>query len=282
MRTRTLLLAPAVAMLAAAVPALASDPSSGTVSKAAPKFEWKGTSNAYGVYPLHGTAGPEFGSDQPCEAPACDAFALEVADQDLLTLTADNVAAEGPGGDFIEMDVVQPDGEVIYSKSAEDAPVIVKIKNAPKGAYEVRVYVNQPAHTDGSFNASALLGTATKPAPAPAAPAPGQPAPAPAPAAPAAEPAATLSLKTKSASAKKVKKSLKLSLGSSKPVTNVQASIKKGTKVLGTAKLASMGTSGKVALKLKKALKKGSYTIAITANDGGRTVGLSAKLAVKK
>jgi hypothetical protein len=266
--------------MAAAVPALASDPATGTVSTASPKVEWTGTSNAYGVYPLQGLASGQAGQGGPCEQPACDTFALEVADQANLTLTADNNSADGPGSDSVQMDVTMPDGTVVYTQSEPDKPVLVRLKNAAKGSYTIDVWVNQRADADGTFKASAVLGS-TAPAPAPSAtPAPGgQPAPAPAPAQ---EPAATLSLKTTKASAKKVKKALKLSIGSSKPVTDVQASLKKGSKVLGSAKLASMGTSGTLKLKLKKVLKKGAYTVVLTAKDGDRSVGLTAKLTVKK
>ena len=279
MRPRILLLAPAAVALGAAIPALASEPESGTVSNSSPKVEWTGTSNAYGVYPLQGLASGQGGQGGPCQQPACDTFTLEVADQANLTLTADNNSADGPGSDSVQMDVVKPDGETIYTQSEADKPVLVKLKNAAKGSYTINVWVNQRAGTDGSFKASAVLGSAA-PAPAPAPPAPGgqpQPQPQPGP-----EPAATLSLKTKKASAKKVKKALKLSIGSTKPVTDVRASLKKGAKVLGTAKLASMGTSATLKLKLKKALKKGAYTVEIAANDGGRTVGLKAKLTLKK
>lgn len=277
---RPLFVTPALAALAAAaVPALATEPGEGTVSKANPKVEWTGESNAYGVYPIHGIAQ----AGEPCSAPACDSFTLEVADQDTLTLTADNDATGGPGSDSVEMDVVTPGGETIYTQSAPDEPVTVKIKNAAKGTYTVNVLVNQPANVSGAFKASAVLGAVSK-APAPPAPS-GQPAPSgggqPAPA-PAQEPAATLSLKTKKASAKKVKKKLTLTIGASKPVTDVQATFKKGSKTLGTAKLASLGSSGKLAFKLKKALKKGAYTVLISAKDGDRAVGLKSKLTVKK
>ena len=277
MRMRTLLVPPAiVALAAAAVPALAAEPSEGTVSKANPKVEWTGTSNAYGVYPIHGIAQ----AGEPCSAPACDSFTLEVADQDTLTLTADNDATGGPGSDSVEMDVVTPAGETIYTQSAADAPVVVKIKNAAKGTYTVNILVNQPANVSGTFKASAVLGAATKPAaPLPATPPTTAETPAPAPAT---APAASLSMTTKSVSAKKSKKKLTLAIGATKPVTDVTASLKKGSKTLGTAKLASLGTSGKLVFKLKKALKKGSYTVAISAKDGTQAVGLSAKLAVKK
>lgn len=277
MRMRTLLVPPAiVALAAAAVPALAAEPSEGTVSKANPKVEWTGTSNAYGVYPIHGIAQ----AGEPCAAPACDSFTLEVADQDTLTLTADNDATGGPGSDSVEMDVVTPSGETIYTQSAADAPVVVKIKNAAKGSYTVNVLVNQPANVSGTFKASAVLGAVTKPAaPLPEAPPTNVDAPAPAPAA---EPAASLSLATKSASAKKSKKKLTLKVGASKTVTDVTASLKKGSKTLGTAKLASLGTSGKLVFKLKKKLKKGAYTVLISAKDGDRAVGLKSKLTVKK
>lgn len=55
MQMRILLLAP-VALMAGAIPALASDPATGTVSNASPTVAWTGSSNAYGVYPIHSVA----------------------------------------------------------------------------------------------------------------------------------------------------------------------------------------------------------------------------------
>lgn len=274
MRTRSLLLALGATLPVAAVPALASTPSSGTVSTASPTFEWTGTSNAYLIKPLQTLVTSNAGQGGPCEAPYCDTFTLEVADQADLKLTADNVDDGGPGADSIQMDVLRPDGTTLYVQGEDGAPIVARIKKAATGSYGIQVWVNQPTTQDGTFHASAVLGSTTTPAPA-------SPQPAPAPP-PAGVPAATLSLKTSKASAKKVGKALKLSIGSSKPVTDVRVALKKGKTVLGTAKLASMGTSGTLKLKLKKALKKGAYTVAVVARDGDRDVGLTARLTVKK
>src|SRR5215210_2763580 len=107
-RARTILCAGAATALAAAVPAFASDPESGTVSLAAPQVEWTGDSNGYGYYPIHSITG-----EGQCQAPVCDSFELEVADVANLTLTVDNNAANGPGTDVVQVDVVKPDGDKV-------------------------------------------------------------------------------------------------------------------------------------------------------------------------
>jgi hypothetical protein len=271
----TLSAAACAALTIAVVPALASDPSSGTVSNAAPTAEWTGSSNGYGYYPLH-SIGQQ---GEPCQAPVCDTYTLTVADQATLTLTADNNTASGPGSDSVELDVVKPDGTIVYTESAADKPVVVKIKNAAKGDYELHVIVNEQAQNDGTYKASAVLGNGPAPVAPAATPAPAAPAPAPAPA----QAAATLTLNTKKASAKKAKKGLKLSVSASSPVTDVVAKLLKGKKAIGSGKLARIDGTGSVSVKAKK-LKKGTYTVALTAKDAGtgQAVGLQAKLKVVK
>ena len=91
--------------------------------------------------------------------------------------------AGGPGSDSIELDVVKPDGTTIYTASEADKPVVVKLKKAAVGTYQLQVYVNQHAGTDGTYDASAVFGTGPAPA---ATPAPGgnpEPGATPAPAA---------------------------------------------------------------------------------------------------
>jgi hypothetical protein len=274
-----LALVPIAAALAAAVPALAADPSGGKVSKDAPKVTWTGAAPGYGYFPLHGIA-----QDENCQAPSCDPFTLEVVDSADLTLVATNTGATpNVGGDFIEIDVVKPDGTIIYTSSEEDKAATVKIKAAPKGSYEVRVISNDDAAAGGEYEASASLNTGAAPSGGAAAPVPGAtPAPSASPAPSSGAPAATLSLRTKKASARKSRKSLKLSVSTTRPVTGLTAALRKGSKVLATGRLAKLDGAGTVTLKVKRALKAGSYTVALTANDGSRKVGLTAKIKITK
>ena len=277
-RLRTFLLVLAIGALAA-VPTLASSPASGKVSFAAPSISWTGSAPGYGYYPVHGIGQ----AGEPCQAPACDSFTLTVEDVGNLTLTADNGKGTGPGSDSVEMDVTKPDGTTIYTQSAADAPVTVKIKAAPKGDYTVAIITNDNA-SGGAFQASASLVNPAAPAPAPsgtpgASPTPPGSAPAPAPG----TPAATLTLKTKKASAKKSKKGIKLAVSTSKPVDNLVATLFKGKKALGKGTLAKLDASGTVVVKVKK-LKKGAYTIALDAKDrsSGQAVGLRKAFKVTK
>ncbi len=272
----------AAALTSAAIPALASEPESGTVSTASPKVEWAGESTGYGVYPLHSVAGSE-APDRPCEQPYCDSFALTVADSSNLSLQADNTAVNGPGGDFVELDVVKPDGSVQYTQSGQDQPASVKIKNAPKGDYEIRVWTNERAGSDGSFTASATLGTVTA-APGPQQPSSPQQPQQVAPQQPAQpQPSPTISLVTKKLSARKAKRAPKVTIKSSGPVTQVVAALSKGKKKIGTAKRASLNGAAALKFKAKKKLKKGTYTLVVNAKDAqGRAIGLRAKLKVTR
>jgi hypothetical protein len=274
-RSTALVLASA---LVAAVPAFAADPGEGTVSKAAPKVAWTGQSVNGGATTIPAVAN----SGAPaCVSPSCDTFNLTVADSADLTVTAD---APDTGG-FLMIQIVKPDGETVYSSGAEgETGNKVRIKKAPTGAYEVQIAANALNPVD--YSASAELAVAAAPAPAgtpaPAPqPAPGGEQPAPAPA-PATEPSASLGLKTRSLSAKRARKAPKLVITSDRAVTDVTAQIRKGAKVLGTAKLATLNGTATVKVKLRKAIKRGKYAVVLGAKQGTRTVGLTAKLTVKR
>jgi hypothetical protein len=274
-RARTILTAGVgLALVAASVPAFASDPESGKVSVASPQFEWTGTSNGYGYYPIHSVTG-----EGSCQAPVCDTFELEVADQANLTLTVDNNAANGPGTDVVQVDVTKPDGDTVQTGGTDAKPTVVKIKNAAKGKYTIEVTTNEQPQNDGSYKGVAVLGNPAPASPPPATTPPPSSTPAPAPPAP----AASLSLTTRKASAKKSRKGLKLAVGTSKPVKDFVAQLVKGKKVVGKGKLAQLASKGTVKLKTKK-LKPGSYVVALTATDAssGQKVGLRAKFRVVK
>jgi hypothetical protein len=276
MSLRTKILTMAVtAAVAVAVPALASDPSSGTVSNANPKVSWTGKATGYGVVPtniLLTTAG----EDPACPASACDTFKLTVADSGDLVVTAACTTAD----QFTELHVHKPDGSTVYVQSEQGKPAAVKIKSAAKGDYTIDVLTNDDVTSDGTYNASAELKTAAAPA-GPAVPTV-PPAPAGSTAPPPPTPAATLTLKTTKLSARKAKKAPKVQLTASAPVTAVSAVLKKGSKSVAKASLAKLTGTGTLTFKLKKKLTPGTYQLVAAAKDGARTIGLAAKLKVTK
>jgi hypothetical protein len=85
------------------------------------------------------------------------------------------------------------------------------------------------------------------------------------------------SLKARSAKKGAKAKKTTFSLTSTEALSDVVAKLKKGSKILGTAKLKSLNGAGKVSFKLKS-LKKGKYTLAFSAK---RADGSSGKLSVK-
>lgn len=266
-RARKILSSSAIAALAVVgVPALAAEPGEGTVSSGSPRVEWAGQSVNGGATTIPSLAN---NGTIACVAPSCDTFALTVADSADLTVFAD---APDTGG-FLMLEIVKPDGETIYSSGAEgETSNKARIKKAPAGEYTVHIAANALDAVD--YTAYAELAVA---AAAPAAPAtPAAPAPA------AAERAATLSIKTRSLSAKRARKAPKLTIASDREVTDVVASIRKGSRVLGEAKLAKLSGAATVKLKLRKALKRGTYTVSVAAKQGTRSVGATRRLAVKR
>ena len=88
---------------------------------------------------------------------------------------------------------------------------------------------------------------------------------------------------TSSAKASKSKtkagKSLSFKLQSTEQVTGLKATFKKGSTSYGTGKLATLNGNGTLKVKLKKALKKGSYKLKLTGTTAGGA--RSATYAVK-
>ena len=290
MRLRTLLVPVAAMSFAASLPALASTPESGTVSKDSPSVKWEGSAAGYGVIPVNllleaGGQGPA-----PCEAPACDSFALKVTDKYDL-----DVVATSRSGTAVEMHVVKPDGETIVARDAESDKVKIRVKGAAPGDYTVEVLTNDTAEA-GGYDATATLVTGaaapggTTPSGGPPPPNPGtppstEPQPQPQPGSPPAsqpQPAASLGLKTKKLSARKAKRRFKLVVTSSKPVTDFKMVVKKGKKIVSRGKLKTLSGKAAVKLKVKRKLKRGTYTVAMTAKDGAQTVGLVTKLKVAR
>jgi hypothetical protein len=268
---RVPLLAVCLSALALAVPALASDPSSGEVSKANVKASWKGETTNGGATTITSIMNE---GTVVCEAPTCDTYALNVKDSDQLTITAT------AGSAFTMVEVVLPDGTTIYNSGEETSnSTTVQIAKAPVGAYEVHVALNSLV-TTGTYNGMAVLGPVdSKGRPAGSAtptPTPGaSPTPEPQPT----QPGAQLTIKTRKASARKVAKKLKVTVAASAPVTEVKAFLKRGDKMLGSGTIARIDSSAAITVKLKKKLKAGKYTLSVVGKDsGGRTVGASAPL----
>ena len=282
MPLRRLLAVSTVLAAAVAFPAVASDPSEGTVSPASPKFAWTGNVEASTVgYFLYTTAGES--PSGSCEAPHCDTFTLKVDGGGNLTLTAESDTA---GVNEIDIALEKSDGSVVVFSGAGKAKGTIKA--LPAGTYPVYVWGVVGASSGNiafDYKASAELPATAAPAPAPAggpAPAPGAGgSPQPAPAAP-----ATLTVKAPKASARKLNKSRRLTVkvSASGQVKNLVATLTKGKRKVGTAKLAGFEGTGSVAIRLAKKLKAGRYAVKVTATDAasGKPVATSAKVRVKR
>lgn len=269
MNLRTLLITSG-ALAAAAVPAIAATPESGEVSAASPKVEWKGNAGGYLF-----TVGTDANEGYPdCPPSLCDEFALTVKDQADLTVSV--TTDDGTG--FTTMEVEDPDGNVSYNGGADGQDTtVVKLKKAKPGAYVVRASTNNPPGAGDAYSAFASLAVAAPPA----APAPSEPA-APAPSQPGAQPssAPTITVKAGRLSARKAKKKLTIGLSSDGRVSGLVATLKKGSRKVGSGKLAELNGAGRIALKVKR-LKKGSYTFDVRGkSDAGNVVGTRVKLKI--
>jgi hypothetical protein len=254
--------------------AQAADPGSGKVSAASPTVAWKGqvldsgvTSNAWGQDPTF-----------ECNAPACDRFTLEVADSANLVIRLKGFQENTAGGDpGCSIRVVSPDGQSKLNSGncGPKTEMKVTIKNAAKGTYQVDVADSHVVGQPEDYEASATLVVT---------PAVGTPGPVATPAPAPSTPAATLTAKVAAQSAKKLKKAKKftVTLTTSAPLTGVNALLIKAKKQVGGGKLARLEGTGKLVVKLKKALKKGTYDLAVGGRDAqGRNVLASARLKVK-
>ena len=276
---------PLAATAALATAATAATPESGSVSKATPKVQWDAaTTGSYFVLnPMNSAA-----ADVPCEAPSCDAFALTVADDapDLeIVVNAQTDAADVVAGVRVE----RPDGTVEYGRgpSSTKSAFKFKIKNATKGDYQVGIVDNslEMAH---KATAALIFPAAAAPEPEPgASPAPGtnpQPQPQPQPQ-PGAQPEGfTVDAKVGKVSARKARKgkTIAVKASSSRAIERMTVTLKKGKKALGSATAAPFPGTGTLKLKLKSALKKGTYSLLVVGNDGSRNTGKTIKIKVVK
>jgi methionine-rich copper-binding protein CopC len=268
------LLALLAVLLIPATVALASEPSSGEVSPAAPKFAWTGsTTNSYPNFVAMNTQ-PD---DAPCQTPTCDTFALKVTGGGVdlrIVANMDEDGSSGPANTGVR--ITKPDGTKVWTvgPSGATAQLKVTVKKAPAGDYVIDL-VNNFVGTPQTFTASAeLLVPAPAAAPAPAAPTTSAPAPAPAP-------QATLTVKPVKLKAKA--KKLTASVSASAPLTGVTATLAKGGKKLATGKAARVEGSAKIAIKLKKKLKPGKYLLTVSGTDAqGRATTGQAAVTVRK
>jgi hypothetical protein len=267
---RRLTLALPLCLAMTAVPVIAAEPGDGTVSSSSPKVEWTGEAAGYGTSVLSDVNG----SFLPvCEAPNCDVFTLNVADQADLTiaLTTDD------GSGFMTAEVERPDGSITYDGGSETADTTTfKIKKAAPGAYIVRAQTNNTLADDFGYRGVAQLAVPS------AAPAPVTAQPTPAPASPAQAPA-TLTIHTRKASAKRAKGKLKVALSSDQPVSDVVATLRKGSRKVGSGRLAALDGKARLKVRVARKLKPGRYRLSVTARDArGATVGASAPFKLKR
>jgi hypothetical protein len=271
----------ALLALTAAI-ATAATPSSGKVSKDAPSVEWTGTlaESAVAFNAINNN------DATPCAPPACDTFALDVADGPANLELAVNLQSVGQDGTPADagLRITDPDGKITWvsGPSEPDRAFKAVLKNAKSGAYTVDVvnsFIGSPSDYKAKATllipgASAVAPPTTNPPASPQEPGPAQPA----------APAPTLTAKAGKASAKKLAKARKLvvKLTTTAPLTKLAAAMRKGSKVLGKGSLASLQSSGKITVKLpKKKLKPGSYKITVQGLDAqGRTVSAVASVKV--
>ena len=281
--------------------AVAADPESGTVSAAAPKVTWKGAYSE-GSYFVSRAMILEDGAGQngqtPC-AQGCDTFTLTVADSQDLTISANSPSEDAADPDQVVIRVKKPDDSYLTTvgESSATKPLVVKFKKAPVGEYVID-YSNNYADA-GTYDGVAFLGSGTAPTATPT-PAPSggggggqQPQPAgPLPGGSAGSGGGQnidISVKVGKQSARKLKKSRKLTatVTVSREVAKVSAFLRKGSKLVGSGRRGTTAGTAKLTVKLSKKaarkLRKGTYALAVVADDGkGTTATKTVKVKVRK
>jgi hypothetical protein len=256
--------------------AQAADPGEGTVSAASPTVAWKGQVVSAGVSSQAWAQDPT----APCQAPSCDTFALEVADSANLVLKLKGFKQNTAGGDpTCDFRVTDPAGEQTHypGTCGPESEMRVTIKNAAKGKYTIDVADSHVVGQPENYEASATLAV-PPPVVAP-------PASTPAPTTTAPPAPAKLTVKAPKLSAKKLKKAKKfvVTLTTSAPLTAVNALLVDKKKSVGSGKLAQLNGTSKLTVKVKKALKKGTYQLSVGGRDAqGRNVLATAKVKIGK
>lgn len=263
--------ASALATVTPAAPA--AEPSGGAVSFASPSVTWTGESS-YGFLTTFSQIVINLtGEKQPCQAPSCDTFLLEVKDVgDLqVEVTADS--------SITYLQIEKPDGSVVYNEGVEiegeepDPVTRLRIKRAPTGTYKVEAAVND-------VYPAAIEGRATLIAPPAPVVAPPAPAAAPEPA-----PAASVFTRVGRLSARRLARTrrLPLTLHATAPLTSVRLALTARRRTVATGRLARLEGTRKHALRLKRKLKPGRYRLTVSGRDGtGRTVRASDPIAIRR
>ena len=270
---RRLAIAIPLCLAASAVPVLAAEPGEGTVSASSPSVSWAAEGAGYGTSIVADVNGSFFG---PCQAPNCDEFTLEV--KDVADLNVALTTNDGSG--FMTAEVEKPDGSIVYNGGADGADTTTfKIKKAAVGTYLVRGQTNNTVADDYAYRGTASLAVASAaPVMTPVTPV----TPAPTTTTPAATPA-TLTITTRSASARRAKGTLKIAVAADQAVSGLVATLRKGSKKLGTGRLATLRGKGTMKVKVSRKLKPGRYSLAITGKDArGTVVGASAPFRLKR
>ena len=143
----------ALAVLATAAPAMASNPASGTVSDTSPSVTWQGQAPGYGVVPANILV-TATGRDPLCPPKTCDTFQLTVDAAHPLIVTA----LCQTGNNFTELHVHTPDGTTLYTVSDQGSSAEIDLDQAAPGQYTIDVLTNDPAGlSQGNYDASADL-----------------------------------------------------------------------------------------------------------------------------
>lgn len=250
-------------LAALAVPATATTPSSGKVSKDTPKVTWTGQVTGFASWQGYNQG------QSACNNPSCDTFALEVADGPAnLTLRVKS------DDSTIFLEVIKPDGSSeLFGGASQD--VKATLKNAANGAYTLNIAQNES--TQGGHEGTAELALAS------AAPGPSgapSPAPTPTPAPDQAKP--SVSIKVGKVSARKARK-ISVRLATSSPLKAVQLSLLRGRKTVARAALSELAGSKSLTLRVKGRLKKGTHKLRLLARDSaGRRVTKTVKVRVAR
>src|SRR5688500_14032346 len=146
--------------------AFAATPSEGTIGSSAPKVEWAGELIGSGVFYNAWVDDPTV----ECSSPACDPFALKIADGPhpvtiKLNINSTNADGSDPGAGIR---IKFPDGSYQYSQgtASETTAYSVKLKSAPAGDYVIDVVASHVCCATDPYNASAeIVGATTAPAP---------------------------------------------------------------------------------------------------------------------
>lgn len=277
-RLTILLVLAALAALSAVVAADATTPSSGSISTAAPKMTWTGSTTSSAV--AFNAFAQETGV--PCAPPTCDAFSLDIKDggSDVI-LTVELGTAANSGAATAGIRITNPAGETVFitGEAPPGKPLKHTLKAAAAGTYTLEHVDSFVCCGTIEFKATATYASAVAtPTPSPGASATPTPTasatPTPQPAAP------TLGIVSPSGFRRSAK-SVAVQLRSSGRLTGVNVLLTKGKKTVAKGKLAKLDGKGKVTLKITRKLAKGTYGIAAGGKDAqGRNVTAGRKVKV--